>query len=212
MEALVQRVLGRPSSAGARFNNCHQLADDFGTFPRKFVTVDGGNILHLSLGGKDQLGWHNFVFEDFLFVVNVADEQVEGRDALLETPLDNFPLAVFDNAGQDIERPDLLRARLVAVDVEGNAHVAKRNVGRLLALLKLAVGGRIEKIRHYVDVQGHTFEVDEFLGDNAGLVVAELELDDADASYPRPDWLGVEVTDQPRYYNLALASRPFSTW
>ena len=80
------------------------------------------------------------------------------------------------------------------------------------ALLKLAVGGRIEKIRHYVDVAGHTFEVDEFLGENAGLVVAELELDDADADYPRPEWLGEEVTDQARYYNLALASRPFSTW
>ena len=80
------------------------------------------------------------------------------------------------------------------------------------ALLKLAVGGRIEKIRHYVEHAGRTFEVDEFLGDNAGLVVAELELDDADAAYERPDWLGEEVTDQARYYNLALASRPFSTW
>ena len=80
------------------------------------------------------------------------------------------------------------------------------------ALLRLAVGGRIEKIRHYVGFQGRTFEVDEFLGDNAGLVVAELELEDADAAFARPDWLGEEVTDQPRYYNLALASRPFSTW
>ncbi|AXK72295.1 CYTH domain-containing protein [Lysobacter sp. TY2-98] len=80
------------------------------------------------------------------------------------------------------------------------------------ALLKLAVGGKIEKVRHYVEVDGRTFEVDEFLGDNAGLVVAELELDDAEAAYPRPDWLGDEVTDQPRYYNLALASRPYSTW
>jgi adenylate cyclase len=80
------------------------------------------------------------------------------------------------------------------------------------ALLKLAVGGRIEKVRHYVEIDGHTFEVDEFRGDNAGLIVAELELDDADAAYPRPAWLGEEVTDQPRYYNLALASRPYSTW
>jgi adenylate cyclase len=80
------------------------------------------------------------------------------------------------------------------------------------ALLRLAVGGRIEKVRHYVEIDGHTFEVDEFRGDNAGLIVAELELDDADAAYPRPAWLGEEVTDQPRYYNLALASRPYSTW
>jgi adenylate cyclase len=80
------------------------------------------------------------------------------------------------------------------------------------ALLRLAVGGTIEKVRHYVDVDGHTFEVDEFHGDNAGLVVAELELDDADAAYPRPAWLGAEVTDDARYYNLALASRPYGSW
>ena len=54
--------------------------------------------------------------------------------------------------------------------------------------------------------------MDEFLGDNAGLVVAEIELDSADEAFARPDWLGVEVTDQPRYYNLALAGRPYSQW
>ena len=80
------------------------------------------------------------------------------------------------------------------------------------ALLKLAVGGRIEKVRYYVEHAGHVFEVDEFGGDNAGLVVAELELDDADAPFERPAWLGEDVTDQPRYYNLALASRPFRSW
>ena len=80
------------------------------------------------------------------------------------------------------------------------------------ALLKLAVGGRIEKVRHYVEHGGRTFEVDEFLGENAGLVVAELELDHADAAYGRPEWLGEEVTDDTRYYNLALASRPYCSW
>jgi|SRR5688572_16299502 len=80
------------------------------------------------------------------------------------------------------------------------------------ALLALCVGGRIGKVRHYVDHAGHTFEVDEFAGDNAGLVVAELELASADAPYERPDWLGEEVTDEMRYYNLALAERPFSRW
>jgi adenylate cyclase len=80
------------------------------------------------------------------------------------------------------------------------------------ALLALAVGGRIEKRRHYVEHGGRVFEVDEFLGDNAGLVVAELELEAADAAYERPDWLGAEVTDDTRYYNLALASRPYRSW
>jgi len=80
------------------------------------------------------------------------------------------------------------------------------------ALLALSVGGLVDKRRYLVKVGGHLWEVDEFLGDNAGLVVAEIELADAHESFQRPDWLGVEVTDESRYYNLALASHPFSQW
>lgn len=80
------------------------------------------------------------------------------------------------------------------------------------ALLMLCVGGLIDKRRHLVRHGGHTWEVDEFLGDNAGLVVAEIELSSADEAFERPDWLGIEVTDSARYYNLALASRPYSHW
>ena len=85
-------------------------------------------------------------------------------------------------------------------------------VGDARALLALCVGGVIDKRRHYVEHAGHLWEVDEFLGDNAGLVVAEIELQHADAAFARPAWLGVEATDAPRYYNLALASRPYSQW
>ena len=80
------------------------------------------------------------------------------------------------------------------------------------ALLALCVGGRIDKVRHYVEHAGHTWEVDEFAGDNAGLVVAELELGSADEAFDRPSWLGREVTEELRYYNLALAERPYSRW
>ena len=80
------------------------------------------------------------------------------------------------------------------------------------ALLALCVGGAIDKRRHLVAHAGHLWEVDEFLGDNAGLVVAEIELGSAEEAFARPDWLGVEVTDTPRYYNLALAARPYSQW
>lgn len=80
------------------------------------------------------------------------------------------------------------------------------------ALMALCTGGAIDKRRHYVEHQGHLWEVDEFLGDNAGLVVAELELERADEAYARPDWLGREVTDVARYYNLALATRPYARW
>lgn len=80
------------------------------------------------------------------------------------------------------------------------------------ALLALCVGGRIEKTRHYVVYAGQTFEIDEFAGDNAGLIVAELELTDAAQPIVRPDWLGREVTDELRYYNQALAERPYTQW
>ena len=80
------------------------------------------------------------------------------------------------------------------------------------ALLALCIGGLIDKRRHYVDVQGHLWEVDEFLGDNVGLVVAEIELASADETFARPDWSDREVTDCQRYYNLALATRPYSQW
>jgi adenylate cyclase len=80
------------------------------------------------------------------------------------------------------------------------------------ALLALCVGGVIDKRRHHVEHAGHLWEVDEFLGDNAGLVVAEIELDGADEAFAKPEWLGVEATNASRYYNLALASRPYSQW
>jgi len=80
------------------------------------------------------------------------------------------------------------------------------------ALLALSVGGLVDKRRHYVRHEGHLWEVDEFLGDNAGLVVAEIELGRADEAFAKPAWLGAEVTDEPRYYNLALATRPYAQW
>lgn len=78
-------------------------------------------------------------------------------------------------------------------------------------LEKLCVG-RVEKRRHYVEHAGLTWEVDEFLGDNAGLVVAEVELPRADYSLSPPGWVGREVTDERRYYNHALALEPYRTW
>lgn len=70
----------------------------------------------------------------------------------------------------------------------------------------------IEKRRHLVEHAGHTFEVDVFLGANAGLVIAELELASEDEAFTRPAWLGEEVSDDPRYYNNNLILKPFTTW
>jgi adenylate cyclase len=78
-------------------------------------------------------------------------------------------------------------------------------------LAKLA-GDVVEKQRHHIAVDGHLFEIDEFGGANAGLIVAEIELDAVDAPFPRPAWLGREVSDRLRYYNLNLATHPYSQW
>jgi adenylate cyclase len=79
-------------------------------------------------------------------------------------------------------------------------------------LERLCEGGLIEKWRHLVHYQGHEWEVDEFLGENAGLVIAELELASEDAEFARPRWLGAEVTHDERYYNMRLSHRPFRHW
>lgn len=79
-------------------------------------------------------------------------------------------------------------------------------------MLDTLAGALVEKIRRHVAIDGHFFEIDEFLGDNAGLVVAEIELDRPDADFPRPTWLGREVSHLARYYNHDLAKHPYTHW
>ena len=79
-------------------------------------------------------------------------------------------------------------------------------------LLLLCEPGMIDKTRYLVRVGDYTFEVDEFHGDNQGLVIAEVELPDEDAPFERPAWLGEEVTGDLRYYNSMLAKHPFKMW
>jgi len=70
----------------------------------------------------------------------------------------------------------------------------------------------VDKVRYHVKHGRHLWEIDVFGGRNAGLVVAEIELDDEDERFDIPDWLGAEVSDDPRYYNMNLAQHPYSTW
>ena len=83
-------------------------------------------------------------------------------------------------------------------------------------LMAMAKGHVIEKTRHRVEHAGFTWEVDEFAGENAGLVLAEIEVEDPDelerAVSERPDWVGREVTEDHRYANSSLAERPWATW
>ncbi|HEY5510514.1 MAG TPA: CYTH domain-containing protein [Prolixibacteraceae bacterium] len=79
-------------------------------------------------------------------------------------------------------------------------------------LLRICEPGMIDKVRFEIKFGNHIFEVDEFLGENLGLVVAELELKSEDESYLQSDWLGREVTGELKYYNSQLARRPYNLW
>jgi len=79
-------------------------------------------------------------------------------------------------------------------------------------LLELCEPGVIEKRRYKIPVGKHIFEVDEFLGNNKGLVVAEIELNSKEESFERPEWLGQEVTGDIKYYNSQLSKNPYSQW
>ena len=79
-------------------------------------------------------------------------------------------------------------------------------------LLSLCEPGVIDKTRFLVKHGEHTFEVDEFYGENEGLTVAEIELDSENEEFDRPVWLGAEVTGDKKYYNSMLMKNPFNTW
>ena len=81
-----------------------------------------------------------------------------------------------------------------------------------MQLLTLAEGALIDKCRYLVEYEGHTFEVDEFYGENEGLVIAEVELSSTDEEVALPSWIGREVTGEKRYYNSHLRAHPYSLW
>lgn len=103
--------------------------------------------------------------------------------------------------------------------VKGRAHGSSRAefeyripITDVQELLQMCLSPLVEKTRHRVPFGGRTWEVDVFAGANRGLVLAEVELDAADAAVALPPWLGKEVTDDHRYANANLAARPFTTW
>jgi len=79
-------------------------------------------------------------------------------------------------------------------------------------LLKICEPGVIDKTRFYVKSGKHTFEIDEFYGENEGLVVAEIELSFEDETFQKPEWLGDEVTGDMKYFNSMLMKKPFKDW
>ena len=79
-------------------------------------------------------------------------------------------------------------------------------------LLKLSQGGVIEKRRYLVHSGPHVFEIDEFYGDNEGLVIAEVELQSENETFEKPSFVGKEVTGDRRYYNAYLTTNPYKSW
>ena len=79
-------------------------------------------------------------------------------------------------------------------------------------LLNLCEPGVIDKIRYEIKTGNHIFEVDEFFGNNEGLIIAEVELESEKETFIKPKWLGEEVTGQIKYYNSQLSKQPYNTW
>ncbi|MFI2741537.1 CYTH domain-containing protein [Zhouia sp. PK063] len=80
------------------------------------------------------------------------------------------------------------------------------------ALLQLCKKGVIDKVRYEIPIENVVYEVDEFFGDNKGLIVAEVELKEENQVFAKPNWLGEEVTGQIKYYNSQLSNKPFNSW
>ncbi len=93
---------------------------------------------------------------------------------------------------------------------EWEKEISKIDAENLLALCEKTI---IEKVRYIIPSSNNLFfEVDEFLGENKGLIIAEIELPNANTFFKKPNWLGDEVTGQVKYYNAMLAKKPFNKW
>ncbi|WP_243473509.1 CYTH domain-containing protein [Winogradskyella sp. MH6] len=95
------------------------------------------------------------------------------------------------------------------VRFEWETEITKQEAEQLLALCE---DGIIDKIRYEVNFGNHTFEIDEFFGENDGLVIAEVELRSTNEDFNKPEWLGIEVTGDIKYYNSQLSKQPYKNW
>lgn len=92
---------------------------------------------------------------------------------------------------------------------EWEKEIKKQDAENLLLLCESSI---IDKTRYLVTVNNHTFEVDEFYGNNKGLVIAEVELTSENENFSKPSWLGKEVTGNIKYYNSSISKHPFKDW
>ncbi len=103
--------------------------------------------------------------------------------------------------------------------VKGKAEGIKRReiefeipFGDAESLMEMALNLPVEKNRYKQDVENFTWEIDVFEGENKGLIIAEIELEDEDQEFPKPEWVEKEVSGDKRYYNLSLSKNPYNSW
>ena len=137
-------------------------------------------------------------------------------DVIIRKHLCQFYLSVSGPSSVRVRISDNANARLTIKSVEAGMRRSEFEYAIPLddaeSMRSLAVGSIIEKTRHIVPAGDLHWEIDEFEGPNHGLVIAEIELPSVGHSIEHPNWLGEEITDNRRYYNAALALRPFKTW
>ena len=136
-----------------------------------------------------------------------ATKVVEIRQGYLATSSD---CSVRVRISRDEARLNIKSAMLAIQRQEFDYAIPQEDAHDMLETL---CGGRaVSKTRYYVPHAGHVWEVDEFSGANTGLIVAELELDAVDEAFDKPDWIGEDVSDERRYYNVRLIDHPYSEW
>ncbi|HVJ30558.1 MAG TPA: CYTH domain-containing protein [Gammaproteobacteria bacterium] len=147
--------------------------------------------------------------------------RIAGAEAWLNIKAGGFVATAMDGGSAGRKKAPAFAARRPSLAVANAGSILRPSrheyeyplpLDEARELLALAEGPLIEKTRHLVEQGALTWEIDEFLGDNSGLVVAELELDSEDADFARPPWLGAEVTELRRYYNVCLVTHPYRAW
>ncbi|TPQ24817.1 CYTH domain-containing protein [Methylomonas sp. EFPC3] len=149
---------------------------------------------------------HKFLLANDAWRDEVEDSVLYKQGYLSGSPLSSIRVRISDSqAWLNIKSATIGTHRL-----EFEYEIPLADAEQLLA--ELCHKPVIEKVRHFVRREPHLWEIDEFLGDNQGLIVAEIELSQIGESFAKPTWLGQEVTDDLRYYNNNLAKNPFKDW
>lgn len=145
------------------------------------------------------------------FLIDVKDWNFEGTPVKMK------------QAYLAVDHGKVIRVRMAGnramLTIKGNLHGISRDefeyeipFDDAVQLIELREGAVIEKTRYLLDLNGKTWEIDVFEGENAGLVVAEIELESEMEAFEKPEWIGDEVSTDVRYYNFSLSKNPFSKW